>query len=86
MGINSDHVTGAVVGLGVSALGFYLYKQNRQRVDEWLRQQGINVPQTSAKDEAAMSLEELTREKERLEDFIAEREMQAKKQPAAEPA
>jgi len=85
MSINTDHVTGFVVGLGASALGFYLYKQNQQRVDEWLRQQGINVPQAGAKVDTATSLEELTREKERLEDLIAEREMQAKEQTAAEP-
>jgi len=86
MAVNSDHATGFVVGLGASALGFYLYKQNQQRVDEWLRQQGINLPQTGATDNTSMSLEELTREKERLEDLIAEREMQHKEQSAVEPA
>ena len=29
LNITSDHVTGFVVGLGVSALGFYLYKKNQ---------------------------------------------------------
>ncbi len=86
MGISTDHVAGFVVGLGASALGFYVYKQNRQRVDQWLRQQGINVPQATAKNETGMSLDELTREKERLEDLIAEREMQSKEQAAAETA
>ena len=84
MAINSDHVTGLVVSLGASALGFYLYKKNRKRVDDWLRQQGINVPQNGAGDVASMSLEELTREKERLEDLIAEREVQSKEQTAPE--
>jgi len=86
MAINSDHATGFVAGLGASALGFYLYKQNQGMVDAWLRQQGINLPQTDGKNEAGMSLEELTREKERLEDLIAEREMQHKEQSAVEPA
>lgn len=86
MGISTEHVTGFVVGLGASALGVYLYKQNQDRVDEWLRQQGINVPQAGAKDETKMSLEELTREKERLEDLIAEREIQAGEGPAETPA
>jgi len=86
MGITTEHVTGFVVGLGTSALGVYLYKQNQAKVDDWLRQQGINVPQAGAQDEAKLSLEELTREKERLEDLIAEREMQGKEQPAAQPA
>ena len=85
MSINSDHVTGFVVGLGATTLGLYLYKQNHQRVDEWLRQQGISVPQAAAKDDTKMSLQELTREKERLEDLIAERETQAKPQTQAEP-
>jgi hypothetical protein len=85
MAISTEHVTGFVVGIGATALGFYLYKQNQHRVDDWLRQQGINVPQPSAKNEGAMSLEELTRQKERLEDLIAEREMQVKEQAASEP-
>jgi hypothetical protein len=82
MSVNTDHVTGFVVGLGAAALGVYLYKKNQREVDEWLRQQGISVPQPSGRDESKASLEELVREKERLEDLIAEREMQDK-QPAA---
>ena len=83
MAVTTDHVTGFVVGVGAAAVGLYLYKQNQQKVDQWLRQQGINLPQTGVKDERGMSLEELTREKERLEDLIAEREVQGKPQPAA---
>ncbi len=83
MAVTTDHVTGFVVGVGSAALGLYLYKQNQQKVDQWLRQQGINLPQSGAKDSGGMSLEELTREKERLEDLIAEREVQGKAQPAA---
>ncbi len=83
MAVNTDHITGFVVGVGSAALGFYLYKQNQQKVDQWLRQQGINLPQAAVKDQRGMSLEELTREKEHLEDLIAEREVQAKEQPAA---
>ena len=78
MSINSDHTMGFVVGLGAAALGFYLYKKNQPSVDAWLRQQGIQVPQTAAKDEAGMSLEELMTQKEHLEDLIAEREAAAK--------
>ena len=77
MGVNTDHVTGFVVGLGATALGFYLYKKNQNQVDDWLREQGINVQPNAAKDEKSMSLEDLMREKERLEDLIAEREVQA---------
>ena len=76
--MNSDHVTGFVFGLGAAALGGYLYKKNKEQVDDWLREQGINVPQSNSDSTTAMSLEELVREKERLEDLIAEREMAAK--------
>ena len=75
MGINSEHVTGFAVGVGAAALGVYLYKKNRQQVDQWLRQQGIHVPDSGVKDPTALSVEELVREKERLEDLIAEREV-----------
>jgi len=77
MGINTDHVTGLAVGLGTAALGLYLYKKSQRKVDEWLRSQGINVPQDNGKNVASMSLEELMREKEQLEDLIAEGEMGA---------
>jgi len=82
MSINTDHVTGLAVGLGAAALGFYLYKKNQNRVDDWLRGQGINVPQSDSKQTAGMSVEELMREKEQLEDLIAEREMAAKEAAA----
>lgn len=82
MGVNTDHVTGFAVGLGAAALGFYLYKKNQNRVDEWLRGQGINIPKSNGKATAGMSVEDLMREKEQLEDLIAEREMAAKEAAA----
>lgn len=85
MAVNSDHATGFAVGLGAAALGFYLYKKNQGMVDAWLRQQGISVPQSGGPDPDAMSLEDLMREKERLEDIIAEREL-GDHQPAEQPA
>jgi hypothetical protein len=82
--ISSQHVTGFVVGLGVAAAGFYFYKKNQKRVDDWLRQQGIAIPTAEVSDYRAMTLEELVQEKERLEDIIAEREHAATQQtPAA---
>ena len=78
MSVSSDHVTGFAVGLGAAALGFYLYKKNQQKVDQWLEQQGIHVPQENPRTSQNMSVEDLMREKERLEDVIAEREMAAK--------
>jgi hypothetical protein len=83
MAINSNHITGFLVGLGAAGVGFYVYKKNQQKVDSWLRRQGINVQGSGGGDPAGMSLEELVSEKERFEDLIAEREMAA--QAEAEP-
>lgn len=83
MAINSDHITGFAVGVGVSAVGFYMYKKNQSRVDEWLRAQGIQVGGSASREVSSMSLEELVAEKERLEDVIAEREYAEKSEPAA---
>ena len=86
MNITSEHVTGFIVGIGVASLGFYMYKKNEAQINDWLRSQSINVPfaGSQSKDQSGMSVEELLREKERLEDLIAEREMAAKaKTPAA---
>lgn len=82
MAIQSEHLIGFAVGLGAAAAGFYLYKKNQDRVDQWLREQGIQVPAGAGKDTAAMSLEELVGEKERLEDIIAEREMDGHQEAA----
>jgi hypothetical protein len=71
---NSNWLSGVVVGLGAAATGFYLYKKNQSKVDEWLQSQGINFPSGSSCSASEMSVEELVREKERLEDLIAEKE------------
>jgi len=90
MNVTSEHVTGLIVGVGVAALGFYLYKKNEGQVNEWLRSQSINLPFSGspAKEPSGMSVEELLREKERLEDLIAERELaeKSKTQASAAPA
>jgi hypothetical protein len=80
MAINSQHVTGFVIGLGAAAAGFYYYKKNQKRVDDWLRQQGIELPTATGGDYDGMALEELVREKEHLEDLIAEREYSAEQE------
>lgn len=76
--ITRDHVIGFLGGLGASALGFYLYKKNQATVDEFLRSQGIQIPGSQVTDPGLMTLEELVRDKERLEDVIAERELMGK--------
>ncbi len=80
MNVTSEHVAGFVVGIGVASLGFYMYKKNESQINQWLRSQSINLPFSGfqAKDQSGMSVEELLREKERLEDLIAEREMAQK--------
>ena len=74
-GINKDHLTGALVGVGVCAVGYYAYKKNQAKVDSFLRNQGINLASDNCKEFASMSLEELMETKETLEDLIAEKEM-----------
>ena len=66
---------GAAVGVGVCAVGYYAYKKNQNQVDNFLRQQGINVSSTSHKDYKNMSLEDLMETKELIEDLIAEKEI-----------
>ena len=86
MAITSEHVTGFVIGLGVAAAGFYVYKMNQKQVDAWLESQGVRFPGASAGDQSSMTLEELVRQKERLEDLIAEREYAAEQKPVAKTA
>lgn len=74
MEIRNEHLVGFVAGIGTAALGFYLYKKHQPEVDEFLRSQGIATPVDGSRNEAELTLEELVREKERLEDVIAERE------------
>jgi hypothetical protein len=44
MAISSQHVTGFVIGVGVAGAGYFVYRQNKKRVDEFLRSKGIEVP------------------------------------------
>jgi hypothetical protein len=77
MAINSQHVTGFAVGIGASALGFYLYKKNQSKVDQFLRDRGIQVSSLMQNDPRTMSVKDLIRAKEELEDIIAEKEYEA---------
>ncbi len=77
MPITNDHVTGFLVGVGVAAAGYYAYTRNKSRIDSFLRQQGIRIPESPAVDASKLSFEQLVAEKERLEDLIAEREHEA---------
>ena len=68
-------VLNAAVGVGVCAVGYYIYKKNQTKVDGFLKKQGINVQTVNHKDYANMSLEELMESKELIEDLIAEKEV-----------
>lgn len=72
--ITRAHVVGAAVGIGVAAVGYYLYKKNKNKVDQFLRSQGINVKPSDSVNYDEMSVESLTEMKEHLEDLIAEKE------------
>ena len=48
--INKDHLKGAAVGVGVCAVGYYIYKKNQTKVDGFLKKQGINVQTVNHKD------------------------------------
>jgi hypothetical protein len=83
MAINSQHVTGFAIGLGASALGFYLYKRNQSKVDTFLGEHGIQISSAFEKDPKSMSLKELILAKEELEDLIAEKEFAEKEEKKA---
>ncbi len=75
MNITSQHVSGFVFGVGAAAVAYYVYKNNQTQIDDFLRRQGIQMPENNIKNYGNMSLEELVSEKEHLEDIIAEREI-----------
>jgi hypothetical protein len=78
MAITSEHLTGFAVGIGASALGFYLYKNNQAKVDAFLQEHGIQISSVFEKDPKSMTLKELIMAKEELEDLIAEKEFAEK--------
>ena len=68
-------VKGILIGVGVSAVGFYLYKKNEEKLDRFLRNRGMDI-RPSGSPYAPQTVEELMRAKETIEDLIAEKEMQ----------
>ncbi len=84
MAITTDHLVGVAVGVGIAAAGYYFYRKNEDKVDQFLRDHGMNIPVREGKPLAAMSIEELATLKERVEDVLAEREVAAKANAAAD--
>ena len=75
--LKKEHLIGAVAGVGAVAVTYYLYKKNQNKIDDFLRKQGINVKSSDQTNYESMSLEELVTVKENLEDLIAEKELGA---------
>ena len=78
MAITSEHLVGAAVGVGVAAVGFYLYQKNQEKINEFLRSHGLDIPVSDKQPIESMNIEDLATLKERIEDLIAERELAAK--------
>jgi hypothetical protein len=74
MAIRGEHLTGFAIGIGASAVGYYIYKKNQTKVNAFLAEHGINIASVFEKDPKAMTLKELILAKEELEDLIAEKE------------
>ena len=72
---NNQLVKGILIGVGASIVGFCAYKHNEDKVDDFLRRHGVQVKSPAAGFET-MSVEDLMRTKETIEDMIAEKEMQ----------
>ena len=66
---NNPLVKGVLIGVGASLVGFCAYKHNEDKVDDFLRRHGVNVKSPAAGFET-MSVEELMRTKETIEDLI----------------
>ena len=72
---NNPMVKGVLIGVGASLVGFAVYKHNEEKVDAFLNRHGVKVKTPTAGFET-MSVEDLMRTKESIEDLIAERELQ----------
>ncbi len=72
---NNQLVKGILIGAGVSLAAFCVYKSNEEKVDQFLNRHGIHV-KTCGNSLESMSIEELMRQKEDIEDLIAEKELQ----------
>ena len=72
---NNPLVKGILIGVGASLVGFCAAKHNEDKVDGFLRRHGVKVKSSAAGFET-MSVENLMRTKETIEDLIAEKELQ----------
>lgn len=73
--ITKGHIVGAIAGVGITVAGYYLYKKNQEKVDGFLKNQGIKIKTSTGVNYEGMDLESLVEVKEHIEDLIAEKEM-----------
>ena len=66
MAITSEHLVGAAVGVGVAAVGFYLYQKNQDKINEFLRSHGLDIPVSDKQPIESMNIEDLATLKERI--------------------
>lgn len=78
--MNNNLTTGILIGIGISVGAYYIYNNNKKQINEFLKSQGINIPEHAANDFSTMSLEELVSTKEQIEDLIAETEQKLNEQ------
>ena len=86
MAITSEHLVGAAGGIGAAAVGFYLYQKNQDKINEFLRTHGLDIPVSDRQPLESMNIEDLATLKERIEDLIAERELAAREAAAEDSA
>ncbi|MFA8299366.1 MAG: hypothetical protein ACEPOV_04340 [Hyphomicrobiales bacterium] len=79
MAINNNLISGFIAGVGLTLAGIYVYQKNKDKVDDFLRSQGINIPENESIDFKNSSLEDLVSKKEHIEDLIAEYEAKMNK-------
>ncbi len=81
MNTQGNLTTGILIGVGLSVAAYYFYMNNKEKVDEFLKNQGIHIPvPAGTKDYSSMTIEELVGTKEHIEDLIAEMEHKMKEQ------
>lgn len=75
--MNNNAFSGFLAGVGLTLAGVYVYHKNKDKVNEFLRSQGINIPEQQGENIKSMSVEELVSKKEEIEDLLAEIEMKS---------
>ena len=65
--MRADLIKGIAIGVGVCTVGYVLYKQNEEAVNNFLGEHGIDIPASSNADYFNMTIEELMEAQETIE-------------------